>query len=110
MGRHDTFGRCSALIKLVPDLPHRTGNLFVGHSTWEGMEEAVRMWKVYDFPFIVAHEAVVSFSSYPGCISSTDDFYQTKKSQLLITETSLNVAPGSNAYDRVVSASGISDV
>ncbi len=33
--------------------------------------------------------STISFSSYPGAISSTDDFMLTKETRLAITETSL---------------------
>ncbi len=39
------------------------------------------------------------FSSYPGCISSTDDYYITDK-KLMITETTLDVID-MNGYKRV---------
>lgn len=38
-------GRCSALIKLLPDL----SDVFVGHSTWDQYTSALRIYKHYEF-------------------------------------------------------------
>ena len=45
----------------------------------------------------------VTFSSYPGCVSSTDDFYITDK-KLMVTETTLEVID-MNAYKKVKGSS-----
>lgn len=42
------------------------------------------------------------FSSYPGCISSTDDYYVTDK-KLMVTETTLDVID-MNVYKKVKSS------
>ncbi|CAD7960899.1 unnamed protein product [Amoebophrya sp. A25] len=87
----DRPGRCSALVKLIRD--PKTGavnDIMMGHSSWESFEEMNRVWKAYEFPFCGVAAKVISFSSYPGAISSTDDFMLTRETELAIAETSLN--------------------
>lgn len=79
-------GHCSALIK-------KTDNeLWGAHTTWSDYSEMLRMFKHYQFAF--NHHATVSqknsFSSYPGFISSTDDFY-LMDSNIVVIETTLNI-------------------
>lgn len=80
--------RCSALVKLLPE----TADLLVAHTSWEDYVEMMRVFKHYHFAF--RHPATkartVSFSSYPGMVSSTDDWYVTDAG-LLITETTVNL-------------------
>lgn len=77
-------GRCSAMVKFTGD------DLLTGHTTFEGYNEMLRTWKVVDAPLRFAKAKVLSFSSYPGCISSTDDFVLSDK-KVLATETTTNV-------------------
>ena len=79
-------GRCSCLIKVLPDY----SDVFVGHATWADYSELLRIWKTYTFPLSDAAAKQMSFSSYAGMISSTDDWYVTDQ-QLLITETTTQV-------------------
>eukprot|EP00944_MAST-04C_sp_MAST-4C-sp1_P010669 g10669.t1 len=80
--------RCSALIKVLPDF----SDVYVGHTTWADYSELLRIWKTYNFqlkdPAVLAKK--ISFSSYAGMISSTDDWYITDTG-LLILETTTNV-------------------
>jgi hypothetical protein len=101
--------RCSALVKFIPastavnaDGSSTTipGDLFVGHSTWEDYREMSRIWKVYDMPFCGVKAKEISFSSYPGCVSSTDDWYLTQPTRLMVTETSLNASWGGGRKER----------
>ncbi|KAG1665434.1 hypothetical protein FOA52_005776 [Chlamydomonas sp. UWO 241] len=67
-------GHCSALIKVAGDL----SDITAGHVTWSTYYSMVRIYKHYDFrsmsdPAIVGNR--ISMSSYPGVISSLDDFY-----------------------------------
>jgi hypothetical protein len=83
---HPKPGRCSALVKFTKG---PKGDLYFGHTTFEDYKEQVRYWKMYDFPINGAKAQHLSFSSYPGCISSTDDFVISDK-QLVATETTTN--------------------
>lgn len=78
---------CSALIKWVPGR-----ELYAAHTTWEDYIEMIRIYKHYHFNF--NHPSVkaklVSFSSYPGFISSSDDFY-TLDTGLVAIETTINI-------------------
>lgn len=80
--------RCSALVKVLPD----TADVLVAHTSWEDYVEMMRVFKHYTFAF--RHPATkartVSFSSYPGMVSSTDDWYITDAG-LLVTETTVNL-------------------
>jgi Phospholipase B len=80
---------CSALIKT-------TGNysdIWFGHSAWFIYQSTIRILKHYKFNlnsnFIAGTE--MSFSSYPGYLSSLDDYYSVWSSQLNILETTNNV-------------------
>jgi len=60
--------------------------LHASHVTWDTFNSMLRIYKHYDFPFSSAPVTGVSFSSYPGCLPSGDDFYITT-SNLVIMET-----------------------
>lgn len=79
LGASNVYPRCSALIKCVGS------ELFFGHATMESYLEMNRVIKSYEGP-----EGAVIMSSYPGAISSTDDFVLTSRG-LAVMETSLNV-------------------
>merc|ERR1719253_1945729 len=72
--------RCSAVVAFTGD------DLLVGHTTMETYSEQVRIMKRYEFPLLGAQAKTVVFSSYPGCISSTDD-WMVGDNKLLVTET-----------------------
>ncbi|XP_040842876.1 putative phospholipase B-like 2 isoform X1 [Ochotona curzoniae] len=72
-------GSCSALIKLLPGQQ----DLLVAHNTWSSYQNMLRIIKKYWFQFredpqgdspLVPGNRVI-FSSYPGTIFSSDDFY-----------------------------------
>jgi hypothetical protein len=65
---------CSALVKLTAD------DLFMGHDTWGDYSTMLRQYKTYAF------ETTVTMSSYPGSISSIDDWYMTSN-RLAVQET-----------------------
>ncbi|BDA45664.1 Phospholipase B-like 1 [Coccomyxa sp. Obi] len=72
-GKLASAGHCSALVKV-------TGNysdLFLSHSSWFTYSGMVRIYKHYDFALASPHHRLrrTSFSSYPGELSSDDDFY-----------------------------------
>jgi len=74
-------GHCSAIVKLLPD----GSDLYIGHNTWFEYYHLVRMWKRYEF----GSWAPVAMSSYPGMLSSTDDFYQVGHLAVMETTTSV---------------------
>ncbi|KAL4451415.1 hypothetical protein ABPG77_009487 [Micractinium sp. CCAP 211/92] len=65
-------GRCSALVRVTPDF----SDLLMGHSAWFTFGGMVRIYKHYSLQ--LHHPALrlrrMSFSSYPGELSSDDDF------------------------------------
>lgn len=74
---------CSVLIKLTNDL----GDLFAGHTTWSQFAYMLRIYKSYVMNFKTAQaSSQVQFSSYPGALTSIDDWYLTS-AQLMVTET-----------------------
>lgn len=79
-------GRCSALVRFTGD------ELYTAHTTWENYNEATRSIKRYQFPLRDSKDSchTVLMSSYPGCITSTDDFV-IGSNNVLITETTTNV-------------------
>lgn len=78
--------RCSALVRFS-DL---NSELFVGHSTWEPFSEMTRIVKFYNFPFKGIAARRLAFPSYPGAITSTDDFIVTS-ARLVLSETTIDV-------------------
>lgn len=90
-------GHCSAMVKVMPS----NMDLLVGHTTWNDYSKMTRIFKYYGFklPGSGANSGVQGFSSYPGCIASTDDFYMLD-SGLAVVDTSLEVLTPS-IYDRL---------
>mmetsp|Transcript_41880 Transcript_41880/g.66527 ORF Transcript_41880/g.66527 Transcript_41880/m.66527 type:complete len:658 (+) Transcript_41880:72-2045(+) len=81
-------GHCSALIRVTQD----NQDLFMGHTTWDDYSKMTRIFKYYNFPFDGAATMAtkIGFSSYPGTISSTDNFY-AMSSGLAVMDTSIEV-------------------
>lgn len=79
---------CTLLCKLKKNENGSIEDLLVGHTTWDDYSEMLRIWKYQDLTKIGSIS--VSFSSYPGCITSTDDWY-VLSSGLLVTETTLEI-------------------
>jgi len=91
-------GRCSALVRLADG----DTDLYMGHATWDDYSKMMRIFKFYNFSLPEAETAAtkISFSSYPGVITSTDDFYEMN-SGLVAMETSL-VILDQNVWDKVL--------
>ncbi|XP_050733452.1 putative phospholipase B-like 2 [Eriocheir sinensis] len=107
-GRTTGDGHCSALIKLLPG----NTDLYVSHVTWNTFQSMLRILKKYIMPFrrtgssgpkdiIPGH--TVSFSSYPGILSSGDDYY-ILSSGLVSLETT--IGNGNPALWKNVTATG----
>ena len=79
---------CSALIKLAND----SSDIWFGHNTWNFYILMIRIFKEYRFVANKSSEKskTTVFSSYPGALSSTDDFYYLD-SNLLVMGTSNTV-------------------
>jgi len=74
---------CSALVKLLKNEDNSIKDIMVGHTTWDDFSAMVRIFKENNFEFLgknsVMPPHLVSFSSYAGVISSTDDYYLINK-------------------------------
>lgn len=83
---------CSALIKCVSDSQGNLKDIMIGHTTWDSYSEMHRIFKIYDFKFTLFRykESLVMFSSYPGTLTSTDDFYMLN-SKIAVLETTLEI-------------------
>jgi len=92
---------CSALIKVTPDL----SELYMGHTTWSTFDTMLRTYKVYSFPLSNVGAVMVGFSSYPGSLSSIDDFY-VLSSGLAVTETT-NGNYNASLYKDITPTSGV---
>jgi hypothetical protein len=82
-------GHCSALVKL-------TGNfseLFFAHSSWFTYQSMLRVAKFYNFAFSDPNTGSqeVQFSSYPGVLSSLDDFYMMPGSRMAMVQTTNSI-------------------
>ena len=75
---------CSALVKVTNNL----SDIWIGHNTWTTYGSMIRTFKEYRFVSNKQNEKskVVVFSSYPGSLSSIDDFYYLD-SKLVVMET-----------------------
>ena len=104
---HRMKDHCSVIVKLVPE----KDELYVAHTTWTGYEDMTRVYKLYDLPYYyyktqppgsdtttdstddtkrtIVPGRSISFSSYPGNVFSTDDWY-TLSSNLVVTETTID--------------------
>ncbi|XP_063605889.1 putative phospholipase B-like 2 isoform X2 [Penaeus indicus] len=107
-GRTLGDGHCSALVKVLPG----NTDLYVSHVTWNTYQSMLRVQKKYILPFrrtgssdpsdtIPGH--TVAFSSYPGILSSGDDFY-ILSSGLTTLETT--IGNGNPALWKNVTATG----
>lgn len=72
--------RCSVLLKRVK------GEMLLSHSTWDSYWALQRVFKYLE----VGEQKRITYSSYPGVISSTDDFF-ILDGNLVVTETSLSL-------------------
>jgi hypothetical protein len=90
-------GHCSALVRVAPE----NKDILVGHTTWGDYAKMTRIFKYYNFhlPGAYTKSTVIGFSSYPGCISSTDDYYLLD-SGLVVMDTSLEIL-NTDIYNRV---------
>jgi hypothetical protein len=77
---------CSVLVKIAADF----SNVFFGHNTWLNFSSMTRIFK--EIRLVTNKQMSYSsvFSSYPGNISSNDDFYITD-TDLYISETTHSI-------------------
>ena len=80
----DLHTHCSAMVKTANDF----SDIWFGHNTWTTYGAMIRTFKEYKLVTNSKKEKskVVVFSSYPGSLSSVDDFYYTD-SHLVVMET-----------------------
>eukprot|EP00439_Symbiodinium_sp_Y106_P070018 s3852_g12.t1 len=95
-------GHCTALVRLAP----ANSDLFIGHTTWGDYSKMSRVYKYYrfDLPLSFHSHELMGFSSYPGCVSSTDDFYMMDNG-LAVMDTTLEVL-NPKLYSRVMDDPG----
>ena len=70
---------CSAALRVAPDL----SDIFFGHATWCNYDSMLRIFKHYNLQY--TSPQVSSFSSYPGTVSSIDDFYMLPSMSVMET-------------------------
>jgi len=80
--KHHHPGHCTGFIRFTKD------DLFCSHNTWDSYQTMLRIFKHYHFPTLRTDTKAtdVLFSSYPGALSSIDDFY-VLNSNIFVTET-----------------------
>jgi len=91
----ESTGRCSALVRLSAD----NKDLMIGHTTFSDFSEMTRIFKYYDLPLEGSPVRRMGFSSYPGVVGSTDDYY-LMDSGLTVTETTISML-SDEAYDKL---------
>ena len=79
---------CSSIVKVTDDFQ----DLLFGHTTWMNFNMMLRVFKTVTFNFnmVDISAKTIQYSSYPGMISSTDDFYSLS-SGFGVMETSLSI-------------------
>ncbi|KAL4469402.1 hypothetical protein ABPG74_004655 [Tetrahymena malaccensis] len=86
------FSRCSAFFKILTTENENGAKIlkdvFGSHSTWEPYSSMNRIYKFYRLPNLNTAHSWIQMSSYPGAITSTDDFI-VKEGKFLVTETSI---------------------
>ncbi|KAF2073649.1 hypothetical protein CYY_005034 [Polysphondylium violaceum] len=82
-----TKGRCSALIRLKPD----NSELYASHTTWGSYFTMLRIYKKLIIPDPMVANSQVFYSSYPGILTSDDDFSILQPSNLAIIETTNDI-------------------
>ena len=85
----DLHTHCSSLVKVANDL----SDIWFGHNTWTSYGIMIRTFKEYKFVSNKHSEKskVVVFSSYPGSLSSVDDFYYTDTNLVVMETTNSNL-------------------
>lgn len=78
------YGHCSALVRALPG-----GSIAVAHTTWAAYWQMLRIYKVLHLGY--APGSPLSFSSYPGTLSSGDDWYAAGGTGLVVTETTNDI-------------------
>lgn len=76
-------GHCSALIRVTGDLK----DILMAHSSWFIYSSMLRIYKHYTLRVAAGHMTSASFSSYPGVLSSLDDFYMHDTGLVLLQTT-----------------------
>ncbi len=77
---------CSVLVKVAADF----SDVYFGHNTWLNYSSMTRIFKEYRFVTERQKSYATVFSSYPGNISSNDDFFITDQN-LYISETTNSI-------------------
>eukprot|EP01116_Phalansterium_solitarium_P000183 TRINITY_DN10100_c0_g1_i1.p1 TRINITY_DN10100_c0_g1~~TRINITY_DN10100_c0_g1_i1.p1 ORF type:complete len:556 (-),score=154.75 TRINITY_DN10100_c0_g1_i1:222-1889(-) len=85
---------CSSIVKPTPDFQE----LFAAHEMWSSYFQMLNVYKHYQFG-LAGVVSKVSFSSYPGLLSSEDDFY-VLSSGLVVMETT-NGVYNMSLYDSI---------
>ena len=105
-------GHCSVLMKLIKDQNNLIEDFLLSHQTWDDYSQMLRIFKQYNI-----NSNQMTFPSYPGCMSSTDDWYNNKiqtsnndrqtdeqnqkTGHIIVTETTLEVM-NPNIYNYLV--------
>jgi len=89
--------RCSVIVKVTPLLD----DVFFTHSTWSAYYTMNRIYKQYIFDLELNTASVhMAMSSYPGSLSSIDDFY-IMDSGLAVVETT-NMIFNNSLWDKLI--------
>eukprot|EP00937_MAST-01D_sp_MAST-1D-sp2_P007370 g7370.t1 len=93
---------CSALVKVADDF----SELWTGHTMWWGYYAMLRVLKHQSFAVRgwARPRMELQVAGYPGTLSSTDDFYQSPSTGLVVLETTIPVL-NISLYDAVNTSS-----
>jgi hypothetical protein len=85
----DYRSHCSAIVKPVMGSDGSISDVFVSHEMWSSYLQMLQIYKHYTFNLnnLFLSTRRISMSSYPGFLSSEDDFYILGDSKMAVMET-----------------------
>lgn len=87
--RIERRNHCTVMIK--PVMVDGVPDLGISHVTWYDYRTMLRIWKDYRFRLDARPNYQVMMSSYPGVVTSFDDFYILPDRRMVVTETTNDI-------------------
>lgn len=89
LAEFDFRSHCSAIIKPIMSPDGSITDIYVSHEMWSNFLQMLQIYKHYNFnlnnPAVASRR--ISMASYPGFLSSEDDFYILGDAKMTVIET-----------------------